>query len=66
MQDSESAVEALVERGHAAAALAVLRRPGLSQELSYKFAPQLVSMAPAESVDAWMAAQPPMDPRPAL
>ena len=63
-QDSESVVEALVERGQAAAALAVLRRPGVSRELAYKFAPQLVAMAPAAAVDAWMSGQPPMEPRP--
>ena len=56
-------VEALVERGQATAALAVLRRPGVSQELSTKFAPALLAIAPAETVDAWMSSQPPMDPR---
>lgn len=63
LQDSESVVEALVERGQATAALAVLRRPGVSQELSTKFAPALLAIAPAQTVDAWMSSQPPMDPR---
>ena len=62
-QDSEAVLEHLVTRGEAGRALALLRRPGVSQELSYKFAPALVAAAPAEAVDAWMAAQPALNPR---
>jgi hypothetical protein len=44
-------------------ALEVLRKPSVSQELCYKFAPALVAQAPALTVQAWMDAQPPLDPR---
>ena len=51
-----------MQRGEAERALPVLRRPGVSQELWYKFAPTLMLLAPAQTVDAWMTAQPPLDP----
>jgi hypothetical protein len=38
-QDNETVLEYLLQRGEALKALAVLRRPGVSQELVYKFAP---------------------------
>ncbi len=44
-------------------ALEVLRRPSVSQELHYKFAPALVALAPQLTVQAWMDAQPPLEPR---
>ena len=56
-------LEHLVARGDAGRALALLRRPGVPQELTYKFAPALVAAAPADAVDAWMAAQPALNPR---
>ena len=62
MQDWEAVVEYLMQRGDAQRALPVLRRPGVSQELWYKFAPALMLLAPAATVDAWMSAQPPLDP----
>ena len=55
-------MEYLMQRGEADRALPVLRRPGASQELWYKFAPSLMLLAPAQTVDAWMTAQPPLDP----
>ena len=62
LQDWEAVVEYLMQRGEAERALPVLRRPGVSQELWYKFAPTLMLLAPAQTVDAWMTAQPPLDP----
>ena len=62
MQDWEAVVEYLMQRGEAERALPVLRRPGVSQELWYKFAPTLMLLAPRPTVDAWMTAQPPLDP----
>lgn len=62
VQDWEAVVEYLMQRGEADRALPVLRRPGVSQELWYKFAPTLMLLAPAATVDAWMTAQPPLDP----
>ena len=51
-----------MQRGEAERALPVLRRPGVSQELWYKFAPALMALAPTLTVEAWMASQPPLDP----
>ena len=39
MQDSETLLEYLLQRGEESRALAVLRRPNISHELMYKFAP---------------------------
>ncbi|KAL3143378.1 hypothetical protein ABBQ38_002206 [Trebouxia sp. C0009 RCD-2024] len=61
-KDWEAVVDYLMQRGEADRALPVLRRPGVSQELWYKFAPTLMLLAPAATVDAWMTAQPPLDP----
>ena len=61
-QDWESVVEYLMQRGEAERALPVLRRPGVSQELWYKFAPALMALAPTLTVEAWMASQPPLEP----
>jgi hypothetical protein len=56
-------VEHLVARGDAPRALTLLRRPGTPRELTYKFAPALMAAAPDAAVDAWLQAQPPLDPR---
>jgi len=56
-------VEHLVARGDGTRALALLRRPDVPRELAYKFAPALMAAAPGAAVDAWLAAQPPLDPR---
>jgi hypothetical protein len=56
-------VEHLVARGDAPRALTLLRRPGTPRELTYKFAPALMAAAPDATVDAWLQAQPPLDPR---
>ncbi len=50
MQDNEAVLEYLLQRGDAAKALAVLRRPDVSRELFYKFAPGLMAVAPGETV----------------
>jgi hypothetical protein len=41
-QDHEAVLEYLTQRGDAPAALTVLRTPGVSRELFYKFAPALM------------------------
>jgi hypothetical protein len=41
----------------------VLRKPSVSPELFYKFASGLVTLAPGPTVQAWIDAQPPLDPR---
>lgn len=56
-------VEHLVARGDAPRALTLLRWPGTPRELTYKFAPALMASAPDATVDAWLQAQPPLDPR---
>jgi len=48
LQDNEAVLEYLVEivqKGDAKRALALLRRPDVSQELFYKFAPGLIPLA---------------------
>ncbi|KAL4423908.1 hypothetical protein ABPG75_001209 [Micractinium tetrahymenae] len=61
--DWESLLEYLLQRQEAERALEVLRRPSVSQELYYKFAPALVAQAPALTVQAWIDVQPPLEPR---
>jgi hypothetical protein len=61
--DHEGAAELLLLRGEAGRALEVLRRPSVSLELAYKFAPALAALDPAQAVQAWIAAAPPLDPR---
>ncbi len=41
----------------------MLRKPSVSPELFYKFASGLVTLAPGPTVQAWIDAQPPLDPR---
>jgi hypothetical protein len=61
---SSSSSSSSARRAAAAArALAVLRDPRVPQELVYRFAPALVAAAPRETVDSWIAARPPLDPR---
>ncbi|KAL4539605.1 hypothetical protein Ndes2437B_g02032 [Nannochloris sp. 'desiccata'] len=61
--DHETVLELLVQRGEAERALEVLRKPSVSPELAYRYAPSLVSLAPAQTVQAWIEASPPLDPR---
>ena len=43
-------LEYLVQNKEAKRALAILRRPDVSQELFYKFAPGLMALAPGNTV----------------
>ncbi len=43
-------LEYLLQREDAERAIALLRRPDVSQELFYKFAPGLMALAPQETV----------------
>jgi hypothetical protein len=52
--DNETVIEHLMQRGEVARALGVLRRPNVSLELVYKFAPVLIVAAPTDTVDAWI------------
>jgi vacuolar protein sorting-associated protein 18 len=61
--DQEAVLEHLVSRGEAQRAFEVLRRPGVSRELAYKFAPALAAAAPEATVRSWIEARPPLDPR---
>ncbi|KAI3432414.1 hypothetical protein D9Q98_003968 [Chlorella vulgaris] len=61
--DWEGLLEYLLQRGQAERALEVLRRPSVAPELHYKFAPALVAAQPQLTVQAWMDAQPPLEPR---
>lgn len=49
-QDNEAVLEYLLQREDAERAIALLRRPDVSQELFYKFAPGLMALAPRETV----------------
>eukprot|EP00210_Caulerpa_lentillifera_P005686 g5438.t1 len=61
--DHEALLESLMQRGDIRRALAVMRLPSVSRELVYKFAPDLMSKAPALAVDFWISQQPSLDPR---
>jgi hypothetical protein len=61
--DHETVLELLVQRREAERALEVLRKPSVSPELAYRYAPSLVSLAPAQTIQAWIEASPPLDPR---
>eukprot|EP00887_Chlorella_sp_A99_P003324 scaffold26.g3324.t1 len=61
-KDYESVLEYLLQRGEAQQALSVLRKPSAGTELTYKFAPALMALAPAAAVQSWIDAVPPLDP----
>jgi vacuolar protein sorting-associated protein 18 len=61
--DHETVLELLVQRREAERAIEVLRKPSVSPELAYRYAPSLVSLAPAQTVQAWIEASPPLDSR---
>ena len=61
--DYEAVLELLVQRGEAERALEVLRKPSVNTELAYRYAPALVALAPAQTVQAWLETSPPLDPR---
>lgn len=50
LQDNEAVLEYLLQREDAGRAISLLRRPDVSQELLYKFAPGLMALAPEETV----------------
>jgi len=52
--DNETVIEHLMQRGEVSRALGVLRRPNVSLELVYKFAPVLIVASPTATVDAWI------------
>jgi vacuolar protein sorting-associated protein 18 len=60
--DYEQALECLIRRREAERALELLRHPSASVELTYRFAPHLVTLAPAQTVQAWMEASPALNP----
>ena len=61
--DFEMVLEILMQQGQAERALEVLRKPSVSPELAYRYAPALVAIAPAQTVQSWIEASPPLDPR---
>lgn len=63
-QDHETLLECLMQRGDVRKAVGVMRLPRVSRELVYKFAPDLMTLAPAQAVEFWMSQRnPPLDPR---
>jgi len=63
LDDNETVIEHLMQRGEIIRALGVLRKPTIPRELIYKFAPALLEAAPGETVDAWIQAGSKLDPR---
>ena len=54
--DASTVVTHHLAKGDAAAAIAVLRRPGMPPELHYTAAPRLFALAPQAAVDLWLTA----------
>ncbi|KAI8463559.1 MAG: hypothetical protein J3K34DRAFT_462375 [Monoraphidium minutum] len=62
--DDEALLDYLMQRPDGAMrALAVLRKPGVSTELVYKFAPPVVAQATDDAVDYLVSRGPALDPR---
>lgn len=61
--DAEAVIEHLLAAGEVERALEVLRKPSVSEELAYKFASTLAKANPAATVQSWIDASPPLDPR---
>lgn len=61
--DHEATLELLVQRGEAERAMDVLRKPSVNVELAYRYAPALVALAPAQTVQSWIESTRPLDPR---
>lgn len=59
----ETLIHHYVEQGEAKKALAVLRKPSVSPELQYKFAPALIMLDPHETVNAWTSTGLNLNPR---
>eukprot|EP00249_Psilotum_nudum_P014604 c24909_g1_i1 orf=639-3668(-) len=55
-EQHETVIHHYIQQGEAKKALAVLRRPSVSPELLYKFAPALMILDPYETVEYWMTA----------
>lgn len=59
----ETLLHHFVQQGEAKKALAVLRKPSVSPELQYKFAPALIMLDPHETVDSWTSTGLNLNPR---
>lgn len=53
-EQHETVIHHYIQQGEAKKALAVLRKPNISPELQYKFAPDLIMLNPYETVEFWM------------
>lgn len=60
--DLEEAIECHIRRGEAERALEVLRMPEATASLMYRFAPSLIALAPAQTVQSWIDANTSLDP----
>jgi vacuolar protein sorting-associated protein 18 len=61
--DAEAVIEHLLAAGEVEKVLEVLRKPSVSEELAYKFASALAKANPGATVQSWIDASPPLDPR---
>eukprot|EP00850_Spirogloea_muscicola_P007111 SM000035S13091 [mRNA] locus=s35:311242:319427:- [translate_table: standard] len=62
-EQHEFVVRTHIQNHDAKKALATLRRPRVPVELQYAFAPQLITLDPQGTIDAWVAAGALLDPR---
>ncbi|WPT18155.1 Vacuolar sorting protein 18 [Picochlorum sp. SENEW3] len=60
--DDEAEVELLMRKGDAERVFEILRKPSVNRELVYKYAGNLLALAPSQTVFSWMDASPPLDP----
>lgn len=60
--DDEAEVELLMRKGNVERIFEILRKPSVNRELVYKYAGNLLALAPSQTVFSWMDASPPLDP----
>eukprot|EP00252_Welwitschia_mirabilis_P007813 TRINITY_DN19529_c0_g1_i1.p1 TRINITY_DN19529_c0_g1~~TRINITY_DN19529_c0_g1_i1.p1 ORF type:complete len:1023 (+),score=246.07 TRINITY_DN19529_c0_g1_i1:343-3411(+) len=56
-EQHETVIHHYIQQGEARKALEVLRKPNVSPELQYKFAPDLIMLDPYETIESWMVAK---------
>jgi len=62
IEDYETVMQHLIQQSRGEEALRVLRKPGMSCDLWYRFSPELFALEPGATVDAWIIAGKLLDP----